>query len=165
MKRQPQDLDSVNAAVDAAMTTLEPIVASGAFEGASKQPVWTEFVRRAEAERPQLEIWLDEAVRQQISIGENLPRLLQLYLASCRIKSKGGRPVNFLVRDSAIYRVVTAITKCGFNFERNIDSLNTTESACSIITTALSKLGVTLPEKNVARIWRDIDKKRSQVSS
>jgi hypothetical protein len=103
--------------------------------------VWVEFVRRAEAERPQLDIWLKEAVKQQLPIGDNLPRLMQLYLVSCLIKSEGGRPANFSERDSAIYRTVTAATERGFRLERNIESLNAMESASSIVAAALSELG------------------------
>jgi hypothetical protein len=123
-----------------------------------------EHVRLAKAERPQLEIWLNEVVRQKLQAGEDLPRPLQLYLASLVLnKSKGGRPVNFLERDSAIYSVVTATIKRGFHLERNTASYdrNSTESASSIVATALSELGIALSEKNVARIWRDISEMRS----
>jgi hypothetical protein len=159
-----QDQDQVTAAVAAAIAALKPAVTGGAFEGASKQAVWVEHERLAEMERPQLEIWLNEVVRQKLQAGEDLPRPLQLYLASLALnKSKGGRPVNFSVRDSAIYNVVTATIKRGFHLERNIASCDrdSTKSASSIVATALSELGITLSEKNVARIWRDIDKMRS----
>jgi hypothetical protein len=162
MKQQPPDQEEVTAAVNAAMAALEPAVTSGAFEGASKQAVWVELVRRVKEERPQLEIWLNEVVRQKLQAGEDLPRLLQLYLASLVLnKSEGGRPVNFLARDSAIYSVVTATIKRGFHLERNVAPRDATESASSITVTALTKLGITLSEKSVARIWRDIDKMRS----
>jgi hypothetical protein len=150
-----QDQEQVTAAVAAAMAELTPAVKNGVFEGLLKQAVWVEHERMAEEERPQLEIWLNEVVRQKLQAGEDLPRPLQLYLASLLNKSKGGRPTNFLVRDSVIHSVVDATIRRGFLLMRNEITHSGTESASSIVSTALAKLNIKLSERSVARIWRD----------
>jgi hypothetical protein len=105
---------------------------------------------------------LREVISQKLQAGEAAlpPNLLQYvvsYVLTNRNRPKGGRPVNFLERDSAIHSVVDATIRRGFLLARNETTKSATESASSIVSTALAKLGVTLSEKSVTRIWRDID--------
>jgi hypothetical protein len=105
---------------------------------------------------------LREVISQKLQAGEaalppNLVQYVVSYVLTNRNRPKGGRPVNFLERDSAIHSVVDATIRRGFLLARNETTKSATESASSIVSTALTKLGVTLSEKSVTRIWRDID--------
>jgi hypothetical protein len=74
-----------------------------------------------------------------------------------------GRPPGHFDRDAWVYLVVSDTLKRGFRLARNATTKS--ESASSIVTAALSELGVTMSEKSVARIWRDMHPDLSRLES
>jgi hypothetical protein len=92
------------------------------------------------------------------ALPPNLKRYVSHVLANKIRPNKGGRPVNFFIRDTMIFSAVEATRSRGFRLARNetTKTKSATESASSIVSTALEKLGVTLSEKSITRIWRSL---------
>jgi hypothetical protein len=97
--------------------------------------------------------------------AQNMPELLRKYVASrlkriasekkARTGKRGKHPQANLVRDFAIIYVIARLAERGFSPFRNREQ-RATESACSVTTQALKKVGVRMiTEDAVEKIWRN----------
>lgn len=91
--------------------------------------------------------------------GKPLPLDLQQYVVAVattahRRRSRGGDPFTNFARDIRIKTAIQRLLKRGFDATRN-DASKHHECACSIVSTALERLGLSLSEKAVVKIWGD----------
>jgi hypothetical protein len=117
---------------------------------------------------------LRKVISEKLLANETLPPNLQQYLVNhilltdrnTQRVNKGGRPAaDFFMRDAVIYTTVEATIDRGFRSTRNDTSTSRGgESACSIVSTALVELDVTLSEKSVAAIWQKLHKQLGRWS-
>jgi hypothetical protein len=106
---------------------------------------------------------LRKVISEKLLANETLSLNLRQYLVNHIVLligrdtqrvNKGGRPsADFNLRNSVIFATVETTIARGFRPTRN--EIPHGESACSIVASALEKLGVTLNEKTIARIWRE----------
>ena len=182
---KPQDQEEVTAAVTAALAALYPFVKRGAFEGKMKflEMVAKSFlttvpddlqylmIKAAIAGHVVINTALREVIIEKLLAKETLQPNLEEYLINHivltdRNKQKvnnGGRPpVDFFARNVMISIAVQNTIRRGFHPTRN--DIPHGESACSIVALALGKLGVTLTEKHVAKIWQKLHKRSGTLS-
>jgi hypothetical protein len=111
---------------------------------------------------------LREAAIEKLQAELPLPPNLARYIADnvlaghVRTKHPGGRP-DYFDRDAWIYLAVDYTLKRGFKLTRN--EVSKSETASSIVAEALLELGVTLSDKRVAGIWRDMHLHLSRYGS
>jgi hypothetical protein len=89
---------------------------------------------------------------------KNIPRHLRDYIADELLKQaetrkRGKNPDKSLLRNYTVIFAVAQISAHGFSPTRSPAS--TQESACSIVATALERLGHNLKERGVEKIWRN----------
>jgi hypothetical protein len=184
MKRQ-QDQEQVIAAEAAAVASLTPWVKDGRFEmrndgawalfesGSSvleagiriilTAPDGDQYlIEKAVAGDVAVNTVLRKVISEKLLVNETLSPNLRQFLVNHIVligrntqrANKGGRPAaDFNLRDSVIYATVETTIDRGFRPTRN--EIPRSESACSIVASALEGLGVTLSEKTIAGIWRE----------
>ena len=94
------------------------------------------------------------AVKQLPSLPPNLAGYVRDLLEQDRQPRRRGRPPKFLSRDVCIHQTVEALRQYGFRPTRNAAS--EPDSGCSLVAAALTALGVPMVEKNVMRIWSEV---------
>jgi hypothetical protein len=85
-----------------------------------------------------------EKVQAGLPLPPNLAKYIADFLADPNRSNRGKPPGNFFDRDAWVYLAVKNTIERGFRLERNVAS--ELASASSIVTAALSELGVTLSE-------------------
>jgi hypothetical protein len=185
MKRQQPDQEQVIAAEAAAVPSLTPWVKDGGFEERNDAAwaLWESgpslleagmrtiltvpdgdqyLIEKAVAGDVAANTVLRKVISEKLLANETLSLNLRQYLANHIVLigrdtqrvNKGGRPAaDFYLRNRVIYATVETTIDRGFRPTRN--EIPRGESACSIVASALEKLGVTLDEKTIARIWRE----------
>jgi hypothetical protein len=130
-----------------------------------------EFAKLVEDARkgndPEADAELCEWGALAVSSAGNIPLPLRRYIADKLLeqaeaarRKRGQHPDTFLLRNFSIMYAVARLSERGFHPTRN-PAQRSQESACSIVTVALGRVGTHMSEDNVEKVWGQ----RSQLPS